>query len=553
MTRILRTLFFLACALPSVLSAQAPIILQQPQSQTVQAGQSATFFVLASSAGDGWVTYQWQRNPGTGFANLVGQTGASYTTGATTTAMNGYQYRVIVSDASTKSSTTSAIATLTVQSSGAPAITGQPSSQTVTAGSTATFSITATGTAPLSYQWRKNGTAISGATGSSYQTPATTTADNGATFSVVVSNGSGSVTSNNATLTVQSPVAPSITSQPAAQTVTAGAMATFSVTATGTAPLSYQWRKNGTAISGATGSSYQTPATTTADSGATFSVVVSNSAGSATSNNATLTVQAAVAPTISSQPVSKSVLEGQTAAFSVTASGSAPLGYQWRKNGVNIGGATNASYTTPATVLADNGATFSVVVNNAAGSVTSSNATLTVNPAPPTITSQPQSITVNAGDSASFSVVAMGSAPLAYQWRKGGIAVSGATASTYAIPSTGTGDAGTYDVVVTNGAGGVTSAAVTLAINAAVSISVSPVSVSMQVGGSQPLSASIAGTANTSTSWSSSGGTLTGTGLSVTWTAPQVAGTYTVTVTSLADPAKSATATIRVSPLTCAP
>ncbi len=84
--------------------------------------------------------------------------------------------------------------------------------------------------------------------------------------------------------------APSITSQPANQSVAAGTAATFTVTASGTSPLSYQWRKNGANISGATSASYTTPATATADNGATFSVVVSNSAGSATSNNATLTV-----------------------------------------------------------------------------------------------------------------------------------------------------------------------------------------------------------------------------------------------------------------------
>ncbi len=115
--------------------------------------------------------------------------------------------------------------------------------------------------------------------------------DNGAQFTVVVTNAAGSVTSNAATLTVNpAPVAPSITTQPASQTVTAGQTATFSVTATGTAPLSYQWQKNGTAISGATSSSYTTPAETTSDNGAQFTVVVTNSVGSVTSSAATLTV-----------------------------------------------------------------------------------------------------------------------------------------------------------------------------------------------------------------------------------------------------------------------
>ncbi|HWY07406.1 MAG TPA: DUF4082 domain-containing protein [Candidatus Acidoferrales bacterium] len=175
-------------------------------------------------------------------------------------------------------------------SSAAPSISSQPVSKTVAVSQTASFSVTATGTAPLSYQWQKNGAAISGATSSSYTTPATVSTDSGALFAVVVSNTLGKVTSSSATLTVNS--APSITAQPTSQTVTAGQSATFSVTATGPAPLSYQWRKNGTAIGGATSASYTTPATTTTDNGAQFTAVVSNTSGSATSGAATLTVNA---------------------------------------------------------------------------------------------------------------------------------------------------------------------------------------------------------------------------------------------------------------------
>lgn len=179
-----------------------------------------------------------------------------------------------------------------------PAISTQPSNQTVTAGQTATFSVTAMGTSPLNYQWQKGTSAITGATSASYTTPATTPSDNGSQFSVVVSNSAGSVTSKAATLTVNSaPVAPTITTQPANQTVTAGQTATFSVTATGSAPLSYQWQNGTTAISGATSSSYTTPPTTTSESGTQYSVVVSNSAGKKTSNAATLTVNAASATT----------------------------------------------------------------------------------------------------------------------------------------------------------------------------------------------------------------------------------------------------------------
>src|SRR5439155_571375 len=99
---------------------------------------------------------------------------------------------------------------------------------------------------------------------------------------------------------------PTITTQPANQTVTAGQRATFTVVATGTALLSYQWQKNGANLAGATSSSYTTPATTTADSGSTFAVVVSNRAGTATSRAATLTFNTVFrSPTITTQPANQ--------------------------------------------------------------------------------------------------------------------------------------------------------------------------------------------------------------------------------------------------------
>ena len=159
-----------------------------------------------------------------------------------------------------------------------------------------------------------------------------------------------------------------------------GETARFKVTATGSPPLHYQWRKNGTNIPGATSSSYTILATVGADNGSLFSVVVSNGAGSVTSNNATLTVR--ILPTITTQPADRTVRVGQGAKFSVTATGTAPLHYQWTKNGANISGATKASYTTPPTTAADNGAHFAVIVSNLTGSVTSNNATLTCTVAP---------------------------------------------------------------------------------------------------------------------------------------------------------------------------
>jgi hypothetical protein len=135
--------------------------------------------------------------------------------------------------------------------------------------------------------------------------------------------------------------------------------------------------KNGVTVDGATGSSYTTPPTTEADNGSLFSVVVSNVAGSVTSKSKTLVVL--IPPAITAQPAGKSVTAGKTAKFTVTVSGTRPVSYQWKKNGVNIPGATKSSYTTPATTKADNGSVFSVAATNIAGSVTSNGAILTVN------------------------------------------------------------------------------------------------------------------------------------------------------------------------------
>jgi hypothetical protein len=173
-------------------------------------------------------------------------------------------------------------------------------------------------------------------------------------------------------------VAPSITTQPASQTVTVGQTATFTVGATGTAPLTYQWQKNGAAISGATSSNYTTPVVAVTDNGSQFDVVVSNSVGMVTSATATLTLNSP--PTIAAQPAAQSVFIGESARFTVSAAGLGPLSYQWSKNGVSISGGTNATYITPPATIQDDGASFAVTITNPTGVVTSASAMLLVGP-----------------------------------------------------------------------------------------------------------------------------------------------------------------------------
>ena len=171
-----------------------------------------------------------------------------------------------------------------------------------------------------------------------------------------------------------------IGTEPQDQAVVASASATFSVTAIGSGPIDYQWSTNGMPIVGATSATYTTPPTSSADNGTSYSVTVANSVNGFTSSPAILTVASApIAPTIVIQPQYISVSQGNTASFYVTAAGTAPLSFQWSKNGQPIVGATSSTYTTLPTTLADNNAQFAVTVTNSAGSVPSSSATLVVN------------------------------------------------------------------------------------------------------------------------------------------------------------------------------
>ena len=183
---------------------------------------------------------------------------------------------------------------------------------------------------------------------------------------VTVGNAFGGVTSSNAYLYLTNGL--SITTQPQSQTVAAGSSATFMVAAAGAAPLNYQWQFDGANMSGATSASLTLTGVQPANAGI-YTVVVTNSASSVTSAVAVLTVPLP-SPTITLQPASQSVVAGASASFSVTASGTAPLSYQWQFNGANLSGATSTSLTL-AGVQPANAGSYTVVVTNSAGSATS--------------------------------------------------------------------------------------------------------------------------------------------------------------------------------------
>ena len=409
-------------------TAVAPSITQQPSNSTVTLGQTATFSVAAT--GTPSPTYQWESNG----SPISGATSSTYVTPATAKTDDGTVFSAVV--ANSVGNVTSQNAMLTVD--WAPTITSQPSNSTVTSGQTATFTVVADAHPAANFQWQKNDQNITGATSASYTTAATSLSDSNSIFTVLVSNILGSQTSNPATLSVNpAPVPPSIITQPQSTSVQIGQGATFSIAAAGTAPLSYQWSLNGTPIaSGGTRSTYTINSAQNSDAGS-YEVVVNNITNiPLTSDPATLTVTpVAVSPSISVQPSNVTVTVGNSASFSVTASGTAPLSYQWQRNQTNITGATQATYSLSTTALTDNGATFQCLVTNSAGNITSNSATLTVNPSPtaPVIASFTASpSTINLGQTTTLAWAVTGATSLSINQGVG--TVTGLT-STQVTPS----------------------------------------------------------------------------------------------------------------------
>ena len=184
-------------------------------------------------------------------------------------------------------------------------------------------------------------------------------------------------TSNPASPVTPTAVAPSITAQPQNAAVAAGQTATFTVTAAGTAPLLYQWRRSGTAIAGAMAASYTTATTTTADNGATFSVVVTNSAGAASSNNAVLAVNQPLAITATSLP--NGVVQSPYSATLQATGGQTPYAWAIQSGQLPAGLAMSASSgTITGTPTAAGSAAFTLSVQDASGARATLAASITI-------------------------------------------------------------------------------------------------------------------------------------------------------------------------------
>ncbi|MBO9681086.1 MAG: PKD domain-containing protein [Flavisolibacter sp.] len=350
--------------------ADKAIIVAQPQSQTTCTGGAVTFDATVTGIN---LSYQWQvsTDGGTSFVNVNGATSTSLTLSNTLVTMNGSQYRLVVSGGCGPDVTTSTV-TLTVNS--LPSITAQPAPVTVCQGSNAAFYTNATGTA-ISFQWEESSddgatwTALQGQTKATLNLSNVSYAMNNHRFRAVVSGTCApAVTSNAVVLTVNAVAA--ITSQPQSKVVCAGSNVDFTIAANNNG-LDYQWQvstNNGISfsnINGATEALYSVN-TTAAMNGYVYRAVVTGQCGApAVSETAVLTVN--TPPSISVQPVDKSVCAGYDVTFNVTATGSS-LSYQWEKSTddgntwTTIPGANGASYTVANAGSGQNGTQYRVAV-----------------------------------------------------------------------------------------------------------------------------------------------------------------------------------------------
>jgi parallel beta-helix repeat protein len=272
-----------------------------------------------------------------------------------------------------------------------PTITTQPQNQTNLLGANAIFKVAASGQTPLFYLWSFNGTNLTNSAHISGATNATLVVSNVAAsdmgnYQVAVSNSHGSATSSNAMLTVLIPA--SITSQPTNQSVVVSNNATFMAKVVGTAPLGIQWYFSGTPL--ADGGRVTGSATTnlnlanvqSSDAGS-YQLVVTNNYGVATSAVAILTV--VMLPAIVMQPSNQIASVGNIVVFSVAATGTGPLLYQWQKDGVNLAdgvrlGGTASPTLTISNVQGSDTGNYSITVSNLYGVAGSAPANLTVLP-----------------------------------------------------------------------------------------------------------------------------------------------------------------------------
>ncbi|WP_018341567.1 glycosyl hydrolase family 8 [Cytophaga aurantiaca] len=488
----------------TVTASVTPIVIASTGATTVCTGTSVTF--TAAPTNGGTPSYQWRKNS----TAIGGATSATY---STTAISNGDVFDVVMTSTAncrSANTATSNPVTMTVTASVTPSVAVAADATTICAGTTVTFTATPTNGGTPSYQWRKNTVAISGATSATYST---TAISNGDVFDVVMTStancrSANTANSNQITMTVTASVTPSVIASTSTTTICTGMSVTFTAAPTNGGTPSYQWRKNSTAIGGATSATYST---TVISNGDVFDVVMTStancrSANTATSNPVTMTVTASVTPNVAAAADATTICTGTAVTFTATPTNGGTPSYQWRKNTVAISGATSATY---ATSVISNGDVFDVVMTStancrSANTANSNQVTITITTSvTPSVIASTSTTTICTGTAVTFTAAPTNGGTPSYQWRKNTAAISGATSATYSTSVISNGDV--FDVVMTSTANcrsvnAATSNQITMAVNASVTPGV-------LIGASA--TTVCAGTAVTFTATQTNGGTPT--------------------------------------------
>ena len=408
-----------------------PSFTTQPQSAIISSGTSTTLTAAATASGPA-VTYQWYNgSAGDTSSPISGATGASYTTGALTTA-HTYWVRATsgVCWADSQNATVSMCAALS--------ITAQPSNQSIPRGQSVTLGVTAAGTSPT-YVWYYGNSGDTTQTAGSTQSTITVSPLNTTSYWVRVTSCSSTTNSTTATVTVCT--TPSFTTQPQSVSITSGTTTTLTAAASSTTGpvMTYQWYNGSpgdisSPIAGATGSSYTTPALTAAHN---YWVRATTGACWADSQMATVSMCAPLS--ITTQPTNASIARGLSTTLSVTASGTSPS-YVWYAGSSGDTSTPAGSTQASITVAPQTTTNYWVRVSSCSSTANSTTATVTVCTTP-SFTTQPQSVTIWSGNSTTLSAAASSTTgpAISYQWYNGSAGdtsspIGGATGSTYTTP-----------------------------------------------------------------------------------------------------------------------
>lgn len=336
-------------------------------------------------------------------------------------------------------------------------VTQHPTERTVTLGEEVIFTAEAASTTAVTWQWRRNGQELEGATENTLVLSPVSGFDAG-DYDVQVTNAAGTTTSNSAQLEVESPV---ILTQPGSLVTYAGLPAQLSVVAEGTGTVSYQWRRNGVVIPGATDSTLVFSSVAFRDQGQ-YEVLVSDAVNEVVSDMVLLQV-VSPAPKVTISPAGRveAVFLGDVTFTAEVAGLGTPdnCSWQWRRNGLNLAKANSASLTLSNLQFSQAGV-YDVVVKNSHGTALSNPVELVFPEVDRPV--GPLDVETSLGGDATLTVTLAGA--VAYQWLKDGKPVKGATSSSLAITNAGFESAGVYHVVVTTPAGKFTTAGALLLV-----------------------------------------------------------------------------------------